>query len=78
MTTPGEERLRREDEEREHRARERERERKHLTVVKMTRSIAYCARCRYERPYTPGAEDEPCHACRGGDGQFWRTSTYAP
>lgn len=76
MTTLGEELLRRADEERERRARERDRERKHLTVVKMTRSVAYCARCRYERPWTDNADNEPCTACRGGDGQFWQTKDY--
>lgn len=76
MTTLAEERLRREGEEREHRARQLDRERKHLTVYKQTRVTARCSRCNYERPYTPGAEDEPCTACRGGDGQFWQTQDY--
>lgn len=76
MTTLAEERLRREGEERDHRARQLDRERKHLTVVKMTRSVAYCARCRYERPYVDDAENRVCPACNGGSPQFWQTQDY--
>jgi len=76
MTTLAEERLRSEYEERERRAKAHDRERRHLTVRKVTRTVARCNSCSYERPYTEGDEDRPCPACQGGKPQFWRTQEY--